>query len=957
MPGFKPACCGGGGGTNIIDLGDVTVDVTATQFKPVDKCYIIDGEPTQFCSINIFDAETGEFTSAGVFLVNDDGTLTEYTGDLTGLEECSVTPEIEPPQPFIIKELCVVEDGVNIGEVVCVTVFDLETGETASTLFNYFDGQFTLFDGDPATVHECVCDEVIEAQAGESCDNPLFVEVCNQLAIDPKSTIFEIVDLCLVEDGINTGEIKGLTIIDPETFEVTTHYFNYFNGVWSPFIGEISDIAECVCDEVDNPDPVSNGGSCDDPLFVEICNQLQIDPFAVPDSMALIQVCVDGEPGYLQKLLSTDGTLTETFYTSAGQVTPASWVVGECVDSVFEPHIFVDDLCYIVDGSVAADVKAINTSQPDGTYSTQHFEVLAGALVPFTGDINLLDSCPQEVNDDPTRDDYVSNVCSVVDGVNVEHIVAINTPNQAGGWDVNYFTLINGHLEAFEGDVSTITECICEEETGLTINDTVTDIAASCDNNVTVVDPYQRTFDKCAYEKLCELVDAINNLDLGGGGGVANIDITGAADTSGFSTPPQEGDIVTYSYTVSNTGSIDLTNVQVSDPDVTISGGPIGLTSGVSDSVTFTGSYILTQADIQNGFVNVTSTVSGDTGTGTVTDSVSINVTIEQVSGIVLDKVADASSVTDPAVVGQTIDYSFTVSNTGNLNLSNVIVTDDTATVTGGPINLAPGTNDTATFTASYQITQADIDSGSVVNVASVSAGSVTGPVSSTDSETVPLNGAVLCLPNVIIQTYTYTAGDIINIPASCDPCGITPTWEQWDGTAYVAQLDPNGQAAGAPLAGQWRICCPDGCSDTNTPSTPIVIVVNSGTLRYQDLNVAVEPGTPAQDFLCWPCVTGSQRWQFRIDDPLADEENPANPVGDRTNSDPTSPEPVDEAWQDWSNVDGQECIDLIHTEEWLQGTEPDGDPLDTGDFFIYYVRVSCDEINWEPEIKVTITT
>ena len=72
--------------------------------------------------------------------------------------------------------------------------------------------------------------------------------------------------------------------------------------------------------------------------------------------------------------------------------------------------------------------------------------------------------------------------------------------------------------------------------------------------------------------------------------------------------------------------------------------------------------------------------------------------------------------------VGDVIDYTITVENTGNVTLTDIVVTDPTATITGGsPIaGLAPGA--TATVTASYTVTQADLDAGEVENTATASA-------------------------------------------------------------------------------------------------------------------------------------------------------------------------------------------------------------------------------------------
>lgn len=74
------------------------------------------------------------------------------------------------------------------------------------------------------------------------------------------------------------------------------------------------------------------------------------------------------------------------------------------------------------------------------------------------------------------------------------------------------------------------------------------------------------------------------------------------------------------------------------------------------------------------------------------------------------------------ASAGDTINYTFRVSNTGQTPLTNIVVTDPNVTVLGNPINLAPGASNQANFTASYVLTQADIDAGAVYNQAFVTA-------------------------------------------------------------------------------------------------------------------------------------------------------------------------------------------------------------------------------------------
>ena len=75
------------------------------------------------------------------------------------------------------------------------------------------------------------------------------------------------------------------------------------------------------------------------------------------------------------------------------------------------------------------------------------------------------------------------------------------------------------------------------------------------------------------------------------------------------------------------------------------------------------------------------------------------------------------------SAVDDVISYSYLVTNTGNVTISQPItIDDDIATdesCPGAPASLAP--LDTIVCTASHTITQADLDAGSVTNVASAS--------------------------------------------------------------------------------------------------------------------------------------------------------------------------------------------------------------------------------------------
>ncbi len=86
--------------------------------------------------------------------------------------------------------------------------------------------------------------------------------------------------------------------------------------------------------------------------------------------------------------------------------------------------------------------------------------------------------------------------------------------------------------------------------------------------------------------------------------------------------PPTPAKIL-YTFTVENTGNVDLENVLVTDPLVTVDGSAIPLAAGATDSTTFTATYFPTAADIASGSFTNTATVTGETAGGAQTASAS----------------------------------------------------------------------------------------------------------------------------------------------------------------------------------------------------------------------------------------------------------------------------------------------------------------------------------------------
>jgi uncharacterized repeat protein (TIGR01451 family) len=228
------------------------------------------------------------------------------------------------------------------------------------------------------------------------------------------------------------------------------------------------------------------------------------------------------------------------------------------------------------------------------------------------------------------------------------------------------------------------------------------------------------------------------------------------------------GDSIVYNYAVHNSGNVTLTNVNVNDvhqatgapltfitpASVTTDNGSVpagtlndssdvGATNdgdwdilGPDDFITFTSApYVVVPGDIvlltstADNDIDGTVTASGDYDPGaapvTVTGTSSSPVPLNIVPSLEVTKVADQDTNV-PA--GTTVTYTYRVKNNGTVPITNVTladthkgvlnaltptfaswITDTGSSNTGNVINvLAPG--DEAEFTATYVVTQSDVD-------------------------------------------------------------------------------------------------------------------------------------------------------------------------------------------------------------------------------------------------------
>ena len=209
--------------------------------------------------------------------------------------------------------------------------------------------------------------------------------------------------------------------------------------------------------------------------------------------------------------------------------------------------------------------------------------------------------------------------------------------------------------------------------------------------------------------------------------------------TASIATYSAGGTPVTYSYKVTNTGNVTLTNVGVSDPMVGLSAVSCPASTLLPAATeTCTATYTTTLADVNSGSITNTGTASGTPPSGApVSAQSTVTVPATTAPSIKLVKTASVSGYSAP---GTPVTYTYLVTNTGNVTLNPVVVTDPMAglsAISCPATSLIPGAHEACT--ATYTTTQADVDHGSISNTGTATGTPPTGPnVQSTSPVTVP---------------------------------------------------------------------------------------------------------------------------------------------------------------------------------------------------------------------------
>jgi gliding motility-associated-like protein/uncharacterized repeat protein (TIGR01451 family) len=222
------------------------------------------------------------------------------------------------------------------------------------------------------------------------------------------------------------------------------------------------------------------------------------------------------------------------------------------------------------------------------------------------------------------------------------------------------------------------------------------------------------------------------------------------------STYKKPGEIIDYELLITNLGNVTLTDVFIDDPlaeyTYTVSSLP------VNETITLTTTYTVTQVDLNTGFILNTATATTEFGADVITDSDDDILYGEQLPGLSIQKTAR------PIVYkrfGELITYDIAVTNTGNVTLTNILVQDPLTSLSQTISSLSA--NETYTITTTYGVKQADLDAGSVLNIATAASTFSTTVVTDSDDEKV--NG--LKLPAIAIlkkaQKPTYNKnGEVV---------------------------------------------------------------------------------------------------------------------------------------------------------------------------------------------------
>jgi len=238
--------------------------------------------------------------------------------------------------------------------------------------------------------------------------------------------------------------------------------------------------------------------------------------------------------------------------------------------------------------------------------------------------------------------------------------------------------------------------------------------------------------------------------------------------------PSTIGESLIYELKVTNTGTVTVYNVVITDPNAVIAPGTTIAALQPNQSVVLSATHVLKQADIDAGKVINQALAEGTDPDGGDVGSPSDDPSTPGSNDPTVTPIAQqgAIALVKTGAVNENstrITYTFTITNTGNVTLDQLVLTDP---MLGGNINLntlnlEPGKSTTVTHT--YQVTQQDRNSGRVSNTATVKgntpAGSQVTDISGTELQNdLPTVVVIGSKPGIVLIKTGTMMGDFSSI-------------------------------------------------------------------------------------------------------------------------------------------------------------------------------------------------
>ncbi len=326
--------------------------------------------------------------------------------------------------------------------------------------------------------------------------------------------------------------------------------------------------------------------------------------------------------------------------------------------------------------------------------------------------------------------------------------------------------------------------------------------------------------------------------------------------TAGTPSANNAGGTIAYSFLVTNTGNVTVSNLVINDAQLSAPAVCPVTTLAPGASTTCTGSHTITQAEVDTGVVTNTATATGSLpGQGTVTSPPdTTSTTIAQTPAISAVKTATITTdngVPGAADEGDVITYNVVITNSGNVTLTGLSVVDSlegrpATTLACAPTTLVPGASATCT-SYTYTLTAADAAAGGTLdNVVTA-----TARTSNQSSQVVTATGAAVVAINGdpaqvrVVKTASprdVRVGDLVRYTVVMENTGLVPVTDGTlidtppagftyvDGSLTVVDTDNAGRLVGTYPIRVDQIDIPAGGRATITYLLRVGAGVRAGT-------------------------------------------------------------------------------------------------------------------------------